>query len=219
MTFLELKNLFAYYVDDLQFGYFTIPQVNIWLNNAQKEVQKRLLQRGQNYYLKCAQTTLVIYQRAYALPEDFKDLNRLEIIMSGVVPNETTFPVSPITLNQQDLITTGTGTPTFYYLKKNQIIVTPAPDTALPLNLYYSYRIADMVNDSDVPDIPEDYHELIALIAAEDAFIKDGRASELLVKKMSQFETMMDQDSQERTIDMPRMIVETGNVENYGYMF
>lgn len=218
MTFLELRNLVWYYLDDLQGGYFTETQVNVWLNNAQKEVQKRLIKAGQNYYLKCVQTSLVVNQRYYSLPEDFKDLNRLEIVLSGTVPNETYSEIAPITTNQRDLVADMTGTPQFYSLQKNAIRLYPAPDTALTMRLFYSYLVADMTLDTDLPDVPADYHELIALLAAEDGFLKDGRSSELLQKKLSAYERMMDTDTNERLEDLPRGIVQTGQYDqDFGY--
>lgn len=219
MNFGQLQALVSYWLDDLQFGYFTQTQVKIWLNNAQKEVQKRLIKAGQNYYVKCVQTTLVPNQADYVIPQDFKKLNRFVVVMSGTPPNETVNPIMPITLNQQDLVQSNVGTPTFYYMKKNRFTLIPAPEVALPLRLYYSYEVSDMVNDTDVPDVPDSYVELIALLAAQDGFIKDGRVSELLVKKIAEYQVDLDNDAQERLQDLPRSVVETGNDSTYGYYF
>lgn len=214
MNFGQLKSLVSYYLDDLNFGYFTETQVGLWINLAQKEVQKRLIKMGQNYYLKCAQTQLVVNQQEYELPTDFKKEHRLEVILSGTPPNENKQPIVPMTLNQQDLVQQGPGEPRFYTFKRNRLVIYPAPTTAYTMKIYYSYAVSDMVNASDEPDVPEQYHELIALIAAEDGFIKDGRASDLLNKRMKDFEKAMDQDAQERNQDMPRTVVETGT-DNY----
>lgn len=210
LTFLDVQNSAAYYLDDLNFGYFTPTQVKLWANNAQREVQKRLLKSGSNYYLRCVTTSLVVNQRDYVLPDDFKKLHRLEMIMSGTAPNEVTSVILPMTLNQKELVSQSSGTPQYYFFKKNRIVLHPAPDTVFTLKLYYSYEVADMTLDTDVPDVPSAYHELLPLLAAEDGFIKDGRASALLEKKLKQFEIDMDSDSQERNQDVPRGIVDTG---------
>lgn len=218
-TFLELQNEVAYYLDDLQFGYFTPTQVKLWINNAQKEVQKRLINAGANYYVKCVQTQLVVGQREYALPLDFKKEHRLELVMSGVSPNETTQPLGPITINQQDLIPTLSGTPMGYYFRRASLIIRPAPDTALTMRMEYSYQVADMVNDTDIPDVPADYSELIALLAAEDGFIKDGRASDLLEKKIAEYNARLKSDAQERNQDQSRMVVDSGQSYDGGFFF
>lgn len=219
MNFLDLQNFTAYTLDDLNFGYFTPVQVKLWLNNGQKRVQNRLIQAGENYYVKGVQTSLVVNQRDYVLPEDFKKLNRLEVLVSGSSPTESVTPVMAITLNQQDLVGNSVGTPSVYTIKRNRLILRPAPDTALTLRMEYTYQVTDLVLDTDEPDCPESYHELIALYACEDGYIKDGRASPLLDKKIKEFEKQMDRDAIERQQDSPRMIVETGNSQSGGIYF
>lgn len=217
MTFGQMQNLVATWLDDTNFGYFTTDNVKLWLNNAQRRVQKRLLKAGELYYKIDVQTTLVVNQRNYELPADFKKLHYLEIVLSGVTPNEAVQPISPITENQKYMISTGPGTPLWYVISGTQLILRPAPDTALTIRMGYSYEVADMVNDSDVPDVPESYHELLPLLAAEDGFLKDGRSSEILAKKLKEFEQETDQDAQERNQDQPRSIVETGNDASSGF--
>lgn len=213
----EIRSLALYWLDDLSGGYFTPTQVNTWINNAQQEVQKRLIKTGSNYYIKHVQTNLVVSQRNYALPEDFKKNHRLEVVISGTAPNESVSELTPITINQQNLVLKGQGTPSWYFFSKNDIVVMPAPDTVLPLRMRYSYQVADMESDIDVPDVPAPYHELIALLAAQDGFIKDGRSSELLVKKIAEYERDFDQDANERNQDVPRMVVQTGADIAVGY--
>ena len=70
--------------------------------------------------------------------------------------------------------------------------------------------VVDMETDNDVPDVPEDYEELIALLAAQDGFLKDGRASEILMKKIAEYEKDLDSDANERLQDQPRAIVDNG---------
>lgn len=220
MNFAQLKNLCVYWLDDLNFGYFTETQVGIWINNAQREVQKRLIMKGQNYYLTCAQTSLVVNQNEYVLPSNFKKVNSLYIVLSGTPPNETYSPLDNITWNQKYLLNYQTGTPSAYDLKRNRIVMWPYPNAALTLRLDYTYLVADMVNDTDVPDVPEAYQELIALLAAEDGFLKDGRSSEILEKKLKAYEADMDSDSNERKIDKPRDIVTTEfGLNSSGYNF
>ena len=217
MNFGQLKNSVAYYLDDLQLGYFTTDQVSLWLNQAQKELQKRLIKAGQNYYLRCVSTPMVINQIDYMLPADFKKEHRLDIVISGTAPRLQVQPILPITTNQQDLIQTEPGLPKFYTFRRNRLIMYPAPDQAYTLRLFYSYACVDLVNDTDVPDAPQDYHQFLALLAAEEGFVKDGRVSDLLEKKIRDYQTQLDTDAQERNQDMGRMVVETGNDTAAGF--
>jgi hypothetical protein len=217
MTFLDLQNLTAYWLDDLNFGYFTTTQVKVFINNAQRTVQKLLLMAGENFYVKPVQTTMIVDQTDYVLPSDFVWLHRLEVIVSGSGTSEERQPLQPITLNQQDFIPNGRGTPEAYYLKKNRIVVLPAPDSAKTLRLHYSPRVSDMSADADLPDVPEDYHEYIAIVAARDGLIKDRRDMTNIQVKLKDFETVLKQLAEQRKVDVPRQIVTTEM--GFGSMF
>lgn len=218
-TLTNLENLTAYWLDDLNFGYFSKTQIDVWLNNAQTEVQKMLLQARANFYVIPVQTTLVVNQRDYVLPQDFMTQHRLEIVLTGSPPNEDVLPMAPMTLNQQDLVPNRTGTPQFYYFKKNRMSVWPAPDTALTMRLFYSYAVADMVNGTDQPDIPAPYHEMLAVLATLDGLMKDGRSPAAMLEKRAYYENLLKQETDGRNEDAPRGIVQTGNdlSQMFGY--
>lgn len=219
MTLSDLQNLCGFWLNDPQFGYFTQTQLNYWLNNAQREVQKILLQSRANFYVTPVQTTLVVGQNDYVLPLDFMTVHRFEIVLSGVPPQETVSNLSPITINQQDIVQSQQGTPQFYFLKKNRVRVIPAPDTALPLRMYYSYAVSDMVNLTDQPDVPAPYHELLAVLATIDGLMKDGRDVTPFIAKRTYYEELLKQETQDRNEDAPRGIVQTGDdmSQNFGY--
>lgn len=211
MTLTQLKTLVSVWLDDLQFGYFSEAQVTVWLNNAQRECQKLLLQAGQNYYAKTMSTTLVSGQNEYILPDDFFDLHRLAIIQSGSGATATQSPLQYITLNQRDLVTNQSGVPQYYTIIRNRLVLFPVPNVTYPLVLTYSYMVEDMVNGIDIPDVPPEYHEYLAVLATLDGFLRDGREMTPMITKRAYYENMMKQASQERNLDAPRSIVVTEN--------
>lgn len=219
MTRGEMKVLLAGWLDDLQYGYFTETQLNSWLNLGQERLQKKLIKAGENYYVKTVSTTLVVNQREYVLPDDFRKLHRLEVINSGTAPNESVSPVTPITINQKDLIEAVTGTPAAYYIRKGRLVLYPAPNSALTLRMDYSYRVADMTLDTDVPDAPAHYHEYIPLRAAKIAFLKDQKAPDLIVEMLNEYGDELDSDADERNQDVSRQIVQTGAYDSAGMIF
>lgn len=213
MTRSELKTLMRSWLDDTSGGYFTDSQCNTWLNLAQRRVQMVLLQAGENFYEKTVETLTVASQADYVLPSDFFILHRLEIVASGSGTSESRQPIYPITINQQDLVSIALGTPANYYLKKDRFTLSPTPDTANKvLRLYYSYLVADMSADGDEPDVPEQYHELVAIYAAEDGFIKDDRTMNNLIFKKEKYEALIKQAAENRTQDRSRQVV---MVEDY----
>lgn len=219
MTLTQMQDLCLTWLDDPNAGYFTRPILTVWLNNAQQELQKRLLLAGQNWYLRCQQTSIVTNQNLYALPSDFREVHRLEVVINGTFPNETKSSVAPITFNQQDLLPDTTGIPECYVLKKNAIQIFPVPDgTAQYLRMNYSYRVSDMVNGTDVADAPEQYHEFLPVMATLDGALRDkGDMSGILEKKRF-YEEMLKSDSQMRTVDQPRSVVITQQ-DGFGRLF
>jgi hypothetical protein len=217
LTYLELQNSTAYYLDDLEFGYFTKAQVKRWLNNAQREAQKLLLLSNENRYVKCVNTDIISNQCDYLLPADFLKLHRLAVVTDSA--QNTNYFVTPITINQQDLIISKEGAPAYYYLKKNRISLLPKPNVSnYKLKLFYSYKVTDMVNDVDVPDIPEEYQEYLAILAAYDGLIKDNRSADSLLAKKNFYESLMKQDLQDRQLDQSKEIVVT-SVDDLGVYY
>lgn len=214
MTRSEIRTLMLSWLDDAQSGYFDATTCNTWINLAQREVQKRLLQAGNNFYLTPVFTSTVASQSDYVLPSDFVILHRLELVVSGTGVSENRTALLPITTNQQDLISIALGIPTNYYMKKDRVTLSPTPDQVYTLRLYYSPRVADLSSDSDVPDVPEQFMELVPILAAYNGFIKDDRVPANLVEKRNQYEKLFDRMAAERNQDVSRQVVVTQDYDS-----
>ena len=212
MTLTQLCTLVWSWLDDPGGNYFTSTQVDVFINNAARQVQKKLIQSGELWFSKTVQTSLVANTDTYTLPTDFLRLHKAEIIVSGTFPNQSMYRLQVVTPVQADNFPTGTGKPYGYWLNKGYITLVKCPDAAYTLQLLYSYLIADISQDSQSPDIPEQYHEMIAIYATLDGFLKDQRdPNPVFATKLAAYEEMMKQDSQERNVDQPRMVVVTGD--------
>lgn len=219
MTRLEIRTLILSWLDDTQAGYFTPAQVNVWINLAQRQVQMMLLQAGNNWYMKPVQTIMVTGQYDYVLPADFMVEHRLEVILSGTGPSEVRQPLGMITTNQQDMVSIANGTPQAYYIKKDRVTVSPPPQQGYTMRLYYSPRVVDLTGDSDTPDVPEQYMEYLAILAAYDGFIKDDRSPEILLAKKTKYEELFKQMAVDRVQDSSRQIVQTQDYDSGGAWF
>jgi hypothetical protein len=104
VNFGQLQSLVSYYLDDLQFTYFTPTQVQRFINDAQREVQQKLLQAGQNFYLTCVQTPTVANQEGLALPDDFLKVEHCQIITGGTYPNEQYTVLTHSTHRESDFV-------------------------------------------------------------------------------------------------------------------
>ena len=213
----EVRAIALDYLDDPQAGYFSTARVNSWINFAQQDVQKLLIESAEMYYLKSVETTLVVGQEDYVLPDDFLKLHRLEVVVSGLgTVNEELYSIKEITFNQQDFSTrgynssSGTGTPTVYVIKRDRLKLIPAPDTAYTLRLHYSYTIADLTDDSQSVDVPNNYMDLVAIYTAKRGFVKDDRMPQNILDLENRYMDMLKKNSEDRTQDSPRQVVVTG---------
>lgn len=210
MTLGQIYSELASILDDPNFGYFTKPQLNRFVNNAQRELQKLLLQSGNSWYNIVKTRTTVTNQADYILPYNFLKLNRLELVQNPGL-NESRQQIEGITLNQKDYFPLY-GQSQAYYLSRASVILVPIPQsTSFTLRINYSYRVADITDEGQIPDSPPEYHELIVIIAAVDCLLKDGRDASLLEKKRGEWIERMKRDADERTQDAPRMIRSTGD--------
>lgn len=215
MTLAEMRTLARYWLDDDEGGYFTDAMMLVFLNNAQRELQKKLLKAGEDYYKICVESATVKDQRDYQLPTDFMQLHRLERITSGSGDTAATERLQKITTNEVDvgaynLQAGAQGMPYNYVLNKNTFSLYPVPNEGgKVLRLWYAPRVTDMAADDDVPDAPEDYHEYIAIMAARDGFLRDGRSLAPIESKLAYYETMLDQTAEDRADDSPRMVIAT----------
>lgn len=210
MDLSDLRALTLQTLDDPAGTYFTQPVLDLRLNLAAKETQKRLLSANKEYYLKCLKTDTVIGQQAYSLPDDFIRMLRLEWYLPGQVSSTQSTMIYPITPNQRDLVgSVQSQYPQLYSFAKNNIILWPIPQTVVEMHIEYSYLIADMVNASDVPDVPDQFQEYISILVARDGLIQDGRPLGPLQTKLDAYEVLFKQIADQRNMDVPRMVVQT----------
>lgn len=160
-------------------------------------------------------TSTVLSQNVYALPDDFLQILRLEYVTQGSGTTANTQQIMPITPNQRNQVVDRSGNPAWYWMQKNNVVFAPTPNAVVELHLEYSYYVADMVNDSDVPDAPPQFHEYIPILAARDCFIKDGRPTAPINEKLAMYETLLKQIAQQRQADQSRMTVRTDGTTWY----
>ncbi len=215
MTLTQLITYCSDLLDDPNNTYFTTSNLTLRLNLALRELQKRLISANEQWYMTCSTTTTVVSQNAYAIPSDFIQVIRLDYITQGSGTTASTQKLMPITPNQVDLVTDVSGDPQYYVLQKDQFVLYPTPNAVKTLHLYYSYYVADMVAGSDIPDAPAQFHEYIAILAARDCYIKDGRSIQPIEQKLQEYEKLLKELAEQREASVTRMVVKTGFLDDY----
>src|SRR3954468_7137609 len=123
MTFLEGQTLVADLLEDANFGYLSRSVVKLRLNLAQRELQGKLIRAGNDYYTKCVKTNTVVGQKAYALPNDFRELSLLEKVVSGSGDTADTDPIVFLTPGERYQVFEVSGDPAYYWFEKNNLIL------------------------------------------------------------------------------------------------
>jgi len=212
MTRGEIKALARAWLDDDSGGYFTDAIMDRFINQAQREAQKCLIRAGENFYTKCVETSTVADQRDYALPTDFMKLLRLERITQGSGDTASTERLHPLTTNEIDVSgyqNGSSGDSYNYVVNQSTFALYPVPNSVKVLRLTYVYRVGDMSSDGDTPDVPVDYHEYMAILAARDGFLRDGRSIAPIERKLMYYDDLFRENAESRTLDSPRQIVST----------
>lgn len=206
MTVAQIKAYVASLVDDLNFDYFTNTELLRFINQAQQEVQKRLILAGNNWYVTIDATqSTVINQANYTLPTDFLKMNRLELVLNPG-SQEQRYALKSITLNQKDMGFQAADSVGWYILKST-LYLNPLPQTVRTIRMYYTYRIAEVTSDSDTPDVPSEYHEYLAHLVAAKCFLKDGRDASFILQQIKFVEDNLTASAIERAQDHASQVV------------
>lgn len=198
--------MFALYAKDPYYGYFSEATVTTLLNNALYQLQRRLLKTHASRYTVCTSTTLVVGQEQYQLPDDFLAMFDLWIDLDSGTPPETR-PLEWIPASKRHEFVTQYGTPSSFYMLKNSVNLRLIPDTALTLEMLYAYKVPLLSSNSDVPDVPDSYHEYLVLLAVLNAYTIDDRVNELVNQRLEYFEKLLSAN-EERVLSKPRYIIE-----------
>lgn len=213
LSFGNMQSLASDYLDDPSNTYFSLSLLKMRLNLSMRELQKRLILAGEQYYVVAVQTNTVINQAAYALPADFLNITRLDYVLSGSGPTANEQKIVSITPNQRDLVAGNSGAPQYYYFQNTNIMLWPVPDQIYQMRLEYTYSLVDMVYDNEVPDCPEQFAEYPVILTVRDCMVKDARPLGNIETKLKEYEELFKQMAASRRDDGPRMIVSTQDID------
>lgn len=165
---MNLKNVrdevLAHGFDPTQFG---VSRINQYINDALNIVARRV-----NWYTDEAAydfntvqgTTVYPWPTDFARGRSLRDTNRnLEMVQTD--------------LRKIDRSPTSTGSPLYYAIDGPNIHLYPTPDGAYPMELRYWKIPAPLVNDSDVPPLPDTWQRLLWYWANKQCFSAEDDAN------------------------------------------
>lgn len=141
----------------------TNEDITRWVNDAQRAI----VLENENILQSTALTSTVAGQQEYTLPVDL-------LILQGISYKSST-DVAYVKLQGMDRqkfdeyitgwngSTYNTGDPLVYFVWDNKLELFPVPDVsaANSLKVWYNKKPTDVVNDVDIPSVPELYHTAI----------------------------------------------------------
>jgi hypothetical protein len=139
------------------------PLVKVWLNSAQ---QTAVIQSEFRSQESTATVTTSANAATYALPTDYSRL-------IDFFYNESHELLSPMDVRDFDALPESTGRPYAYAMRGNELVLYPTPDAVYTFTLRYWRLPKDMSADSDEPEIPAQYHDLLIAYAMQKAFMRE----------------------------------------------
>lgn len=149
--------------DPTQYG----SRINQWINDAENEIARRV-----DYYINENSETIstISGTNLYSLPANFARVRELFATDVGQI-------IQPVGLRALDASNpTVTGRPYAYALDSASVHLYPTPDSAYTLELRYWTLPPALVNDTDTPTLPADYHKLLWIYATWQCYEADDDA-------------------------------------------
>lgn len=176
MMISEMLNLTRDYIDEPVAQNWTDATLVRFINLRQQQLASEITHTYQDFFQKVVQLNngvgTIAGVELYTLPNDFIKFKRIE-------RGDTQETIEPLDLNEKVInyspfAPSAFGTIAGYYELDNNVGFTPTPQSAIPVNMTYTYRLPDMdLVTQTTSAIPAEFHHLMSIGASIDAFIKD----------------------------------------------
>lgn len=146
--------------------------VNEWHRRICSEV-------GLEYLLRDGETTISVVAgtNEYTLAAVVRKIRSIQDETNNITLLETTLPL----LREMDPGEDATGLPTHYaHRSDRKIKLYPSPSANGTLTVDYEAQISDLDDDSDTPNVPEDFHYLLSLGARLNEYEKQDDRERLM---------------------------------------
>ena len=194
----DLRTLLRDLIDEPNPVFWSDARLNRSINASLQQLAGEITERGSDYYVKRDATSITtVASTAYvALPTDFVRLRRI-YNSDGEYLTPRQFKL----LDPDD-----TDEPMYFEIINDNIYFQPIPDAVYVLPIEYWYKPADMSSDSDTPDFPAAYHNLLAWDAAVTSILQDSNESRGLQRKYEQMkQTMLSALMTRQSYDVPHV--------------
>jgi hypothetical protein len=163
------------------------PEVNRYINQGLRNIYGKICQRFENYFITKGtnangglfSTTADVQE--YALPTTMQKLVRVEHRQLASRSENDWLALQTLNIGNDRVRTFyppregyGPGPGFGYFIAGNNIYLRPTPSHVFEVRLWFIPRVTELSADTDIPVIPEEYHEMLAEYAAIQMLAKSG---------------------------------------------
>jgi len=199
-----------YYLAKINASTFSQADLNRIINIYYKQAQSAIRGINEDFFMDIATANLVAntggtYPNEYPLPADYEKIKQIQVAFTPAnINNPLSTEYQVLNLIGQESISdpsVAITTPTAVILD-NSFMLYPDPSTStypLPvtkgIKIFYITKQSDLVNDSDVPNIFSDYHDVIVWGSLIDIAVRLGNptllgeASSMFTKRMAEMKS------------------------------
>lgn len=173
--------------DEQTTGFISNTELDRFINQGQNFIYGKIVQRFEDYFIAKGTSlnggliTTVASQQSYDLPTNLIKVVRVEQRPAGSTDDNQWRKVDRGNIGNDrvdDFYPLREGyVPGFaYFIAGNQLHLRPVPSQIFSLRLWFIPRATALVNPTDTPTLPEEYHELIAEYGAIQNLRKSGES-------------------------------------------
>ena len=184
VTLANLRLQVRQRADMVNSTFVTDAEFNQYINNSATALYDLLIQKfGNEYYLSTASISTTSSVDSYNLPTDFYKLIGVDMLISGLdYVSLRPFMFSERNMNNANVSRTIYGIPDVRYrLVGSQIRLSPVPNAANTLRLWYIPNLPEMSSDSSTTDGVNGWEEFIVVDAAIKALQKEESDVSVLI--------------------------------------
>lgn len=197
MNLSEIRTASRQRADEESDGFIANGELDNYINQGVRYIYTQMVQRFEDYFIipgtsvNGGEFDTVNNQQLYALPEDLHKVVRVEMRDASSDDDRDYYRIRRANIANYDF---SSRVPAFsagfynysYYIAGNKLGLRPIPsDANQTIRIWYVPFIPTLVDDSDVPEIPLIYHDLIADFAAIKCLSKSGEG--IYKEKFSEF--------------------------------
>lgn len=185
-----------------------------FLNRAQQEVQNRLVQTFENWFVTSTNISLSAGTESYDMPSGCLKILRMENIENSSNPIE----IIPVSFNDKERfsnnMTTGITAISIslhYAIAGEKILLKPTTTRSVTnaIRIYYIKRLDDLSTGSSVSELPIEYHEILVWAILKKMAIMQESNPEFLSLVIGEYNRLLAEmtvTAEDRQVQRPRFV-------------